>query len=93
MDLSETIVVHDIKFGRCSQLSNYMKLHEYQRSSSFIDLRRRSLRFKIFKLFSLESAESIKAKLYVKPPWDGEMKVNTNGLYHMTKVAAIPYIW
>ena len=35
---SETIVVYDIKVGRCSQLNEHMKLYEYQRSSSFIDL-------------------------------------------------------
>ena len=35
---SETIVVYDIKVGRCSQLNEYVKLHEYQRSRSFIDL-------------------------------------------------------
>ena len=35
---SGTIVVYDIKVGRCSQLNEYMKLYEYQRSRSFIDL-------------------------------------------------------
>ena len=30
------IVVYDIKVGRCSQLNEYIKLYEYQRS--FIDL-------------------------------------------------------
>ena len=35
---SETIVVYDIKVGRCSQLNEYMKLYEYQRSRSVIDL-------------------------------------------------------
>ena len=34
---SETIVVYDIKVDRCSQLNEYMKLYEYQRSRSFID--------------------------------------------------------
>ena len=38
MDFSEIIVVYDIKVGRCSQLNEYMKLYEYQRSRSFIDL-------------------------------------------------------
>ena len=38
MDISEIIVVYDIKVGRCSQLNEYMKLYEYQRSRSFIDL-------------------------------------------------------
>ena len=35
---SETVVVYDIKIGRCSQLNEYMKLYEYQRSRSIIDL-------------------------------------------------------
>ena len=35
---SETVVVYYIKVGRCSQLNEYMKLYEYQRSRSFIDL-------------------------------------------------------
>ena len=35
---SETIVVYYIKVGRCSHLNEYMKLYEYQRSRSFIDL-------------------------------------------------------
>ena len=38
MDFSETIVFHDIKVGRFSQLNEYMNLYEYQRSRSFIDL-------------------------------------------------------
>ena len=37
-NISETIVVYDIKVGRCSQLNEDMKLHEYQRSRSLIDL-------------------------------------------------------
>ena len=39
MDFSETIVVYDIKVGRCSQLGEYVKFYEYQRSRSFTDLR------------------------------------------------------
>ena len=38
MDFSETIVVYDIKVDRCTQQNEYMKLYEYQRSRSFIDL-------------------------------------------------------
>ena len=37
MDFSETIVVYGIKVGRCSQLNEYMKICEYQRSRSFND--------------------------------------------------------
>ena len=49
-EFSETVVVYDIKIGRCSKLNEYMKLHEYQRLRSFIDLGPRSLSFNIFKL-------------------------------------------
>ena len=38
MDFSETIVVYDIKVGICSQVNEYVKLYEYQRSRSLIDL-------------------------------------------------------
>ena len=44
---SVTIVVYDIKVGRCSQLNEYMKLYEYQRSRSF--------RVNIFKLLFLNN--------------------------------------
>ena len=37
-DFSETIVIYDIKVGRCTQLNDYMKLYGYQRSRSFIEL-------------------------------------------------------
>ena len=42
--------------------------------------------------FSLEIAWPIEANFHVEPPWDGGMnfKVNTNGLCHMTKMAAMP---
>ena len=59
MDFSETIVVYDVKVGSCSQLNEYMNLHEYQRSRSFIDLGSRSLTFS--SIFSLETARLIKA--------------------------------
>ena len=53
MDFFRNYVVCDIKVGRCSQLNEYMKIFEYQRSRSFTDLRRRSLRFNSFKLLFL----------------------------------------
>ena len=55
MDFSETIVVYDIKVGRCSQPNEYMKFYEYQRPRSFINLRPRSLRFNILKLLFLRN--------------------------------------
>ena len=42
-DFLETIVVCDIKVGRCSQLNEYVNLYDYQRSRSFMDLDPRSL--------------------------------------------------
>ena len=38
MDFSETIVVYNIKVGIYNQLNEYMKLYEYQRSRSLIDI-------------------------------------------------------
>ena len=40
--------------------------------------------------FSLETAKPIEAKFHMKPPWNGGMKVCTNGLCHMTKMDAMP---
>ena len=40
--------------------------------------------------FFLETAGPIEAKFYVEPPRDEGMKVNTNGLCHMIKMAAMP---
>ena len=53
IDFSETIVV---KVGRRSKLNEYVNLYEYQKSRSLIDLCPSSLRFNIFKPFSLETA-------------------------------------
>ena len=37
-DFSETIVVYDVKVGKCSKLNEYMNVYEYQTSRSFIGL-------------------------------------------------------
>ena len=39
--------------------------------------------------FSLETARLIEAKFQMDPPWDGVMKVNTNGSCHLSKMAAM----
>ena len=57
---------------------------------SFIDLGPRSLKFKIFKLLLLETARLIEAKCHVELPWDGEIKICSNGPGHMTNMAAMP---
>ena len=82
MDFSETIVAYDIKVGRCK----YTSLYEYQRSPSFIDLSPRSLRFNIFKLFSLETTMPIEAKFHVEYPWDRGTKVCSNSPGHVTNM-------
>ena len=90
MDFSETIVVYDVKVGRCILLNQYMNLNEYQRSRSFSDLHPRSLRFTFSIFFSLETSGPIEAKFHVEPPWDRGMKVCSNGLCHMANMAAMP---
>ena len=40
--------------------------------------------------FFLETAWSIEAKFYVAPPWEAGLKVWSNGLGHMTKMAPMP---
>ena len=58
----------------------YMNLYEYQRS----------FRFTFSNFFSLETSRLIEAKFHVEPAWDREMKVSSNGLCHMTNMAAMP---
>ena len=36
VDFSETIAASDLKFGRCRQLIEFMKVYEYWRSRSFL---------------------------------------------------------
>ena len=40
--------------------------------------------------FFLETTWPIEAKFYVEPPWDGGLKVLSNGVGHITKKAAMP---
>ena len=57
MDFLENIVVYDIKVGRCRQVNEYMKLYEYQRSRSFIDLGPNHLDLLFLNFFSSITAE------------------------------------
>ena len=43
-------------------------------------------------IFSSKTTGPIEAKFHVKPPWDLGTKVCSNGLGHMTKMAAMPYM-
>ena len=40
--------------------------------------------------FCSETAGPIEAKFHVEPPWDGGMKVCSNGPGHMTNIATMP---
>ena len=40
--------------------------------------------------FSLETVMPIEAKFHMEPPWDGGMKIYSNGPGHMTSMAAMP---
>ena len=90
MDFSETIVVYDVKVGRCSQLNEYMKLYEYQRSRSLIDLGPNLSDSIFLNFFSSITTRLLEAKFHVEPPWDGGTKSCSNGRGHMTKMATMP---
>ena len=45
VDFSETIAVCDLKVGRCRQNIELMKVYEYSRSRSFLDLGPRSFTY------------------------------------------------
>ena len=90
MDFSETIVVYDIKVGICSQLNEYMKLYEYQRSRSLIDLGPNPSDSTFLNFFSSITNKPIEAKFHMESPWDEGTKVCSNGPGHMTKMAIMP---
>ena len=90
MDFSETIVVYDVKVDKCSQLNEYMKLYEYQRSRSLIDLGPNLSDSIFLNFFSSTTTWPLEAKFHMEPPWDGGTKSCSNGRGHMTKVATKP---
>ena len=90
MDFSEIIVVYDIKVGRCSQLNEYMKLYEYQRSRSLIDLGPNLSDSILLNFFSSITTRPLEAKSHMEPPLGGGTKSCSNGRSHMTKMATMP---
>ena len=72
MDFSETIVVYDVKVGRCSQLNEYMNLYDYQSQGYSLTLVQGHSDSTFSSFFSLETARLIEAKFHVESPWDGE---------------------
>ena len=89
MDLSETIVVYDVKVGRCSYLNEYMHLYDYQRSRSFIDLGPNLSDSIFLNFFSSIITGPIEARFHVDPPINGGTKVCSSGPSHMTKMATM----
>ena len=79
MDFSESVVVYNIKVGRCSQLNEYMKLFEYQRSRSLIDLGPNLSDSIFLNFFSSITTRPLEEKFHMEPPWDGETKSCSNG--------------
>ena len=90
MDFSETIVVCDIKVGRCSQQSEYIKLYEYQWTRSLIDFGPNLLDSIFLNFFFSITTRLIEAKFHMEPPWDGRMKAHSTGPGHMFKMATMP---
>ena len=68
IDFSETIVVCDHKVNRCSQLNEFMKHYEYQRSRSFTDLGPNLSDSIFLNLFSSITTWPIQAKFHVECP-------------------------
>ena len=90
IDFSETIVVCNHKVNRCSQLNERMTFYEYQRSRSFIDLGPNLSDSIFLNFFSSITTWPSEAKFHLEFPWDGGMKVCSNSLGHMTKMATMP---
>ena len=67
-----------------------MKLYEYQRSRSFIDLGPHLLHSIFLNFFSSITTRAIEAKFHVEPPWDEGTKACSSGPGHMTEMAGMP---
>ena len=65
-------------------------LNEYQRSRSLFDRGQRSFRFQHLNLFTSEIVELLRNKFHMKAYGGMGMKIHTNELGHMTKMATMP---
>ena len=74
VDFSETVVVYDIKVGRCGPLKEYMELYEHQRSRPYTDFGQNLSDSIFLNFFSSITTGPIGAKFHVEPPWDGRTK-------------------
>ena len=78
---SETIVVYDIKVGKCNQLN------EYRRSRSYIDFDPNLSDSIFLNFFSSITTWPIGSQIYLESPWDEGTKACSNCSDHMTKMA------
>ena len=85
----EIIVVCAIRVGKWSQLNEYMKLYEFQRSRSFNDLGPSHSDLIFSNFFSSITARPREAEFHLEPPWDKGTDAYSNGPGHMTKMAAM----
>ena len=91
LDLSETILVYDIKLVDTVDQMSTWSFKNISHSLTFVQGHSDST-FSNF--FSLETPMLIEAKFDVEPPSEGGMNVSTIGLCHMTKMATMSiYIW
>ena len=90
MDFSETIAASDLKVGRSRHLIEHMKVCEYWRSSSFLDLDPRSCTYKNSNRIFSETTVPIWIKFFMKIFRYKEMKIWWHDAGHMTKMAATP---
>ena len=67
-----------------------MKVSEHQKSRSFFDLGQRSLRFQCENLFFSKTVRQFGTKVHMKALGRMGMKIYTNGLGHITNMAAMP---
>ena len=74
MDFSETIVVYDIKLGRCSKLNEYMNLLNIKGQGHSLTLVQGHSDSTIVNFLSLETAKPFEAKFHVEPPWEEELR-------------------
>ena len=86
----ETVGAIGLKVGLNIQITELIKLNEYQRSRSLFDLGQRSLRGQNSNLFFLETVESFGTKFHKKAYRQIGMKISTNELGHLTNMTAMP---
>ena len=90
VDFSETIEACDLKGGRYRQLNDFMKVCEYWRSRSFLDLGPRSCTYKNSNLIFSETTEPFWTKFCMKAFRYKALKIWRHDAGHMTTMAATP---